>query len=330
MTTTPTQQMTTTFSESSSLFRPRPVFQRRRDWLFIWATRIAVFFSAFLLLWIALEIGIQALPAIRKFGLGFFWGTTWDPVVNDYGAWPQIYGTLVTSLIALIVGVPLSFGISIFLSEDFLPKPLRTALIIVVELLAAIPSVVYGIWGLFIFIPFFRPIQMFLFQHFNWLPIFSTPPVGPGMLTSGVVLGIMIIPIITAIAREMLVSVPPELRAAAYAMGATRWEAIFGVVLPAAIGGLLGAVVLGLGRALGETMAVAMLIGNARGISISLLAPASNIPALLANEFAEAGPEQVAALMYLAFILLVITLVVNIAAELMIRRVKFALTASWE
>ncbi len=322
--------MTTTFSESSSLFRPRPVFQRRRDWLFIWATRIAVFFSALLLLWIALEIGIQSLPAIQKFGLGFFWGTTWDPVENNYGAWPQIYGTLVTSLIALIVGVPFSFGISIFLSEDFLPRSLRTALIIVVELLAAIPSVVYGIWGLFIFIPFFRPIQMFLFQNFGWLPIFSTPPVGPGMLTAGVVLGIMIIPIITAIAREVLVAVPPELRAAAYAMGATRWEAIFGVVLPAAIGGMLGAVVLGLGRALGETMAVAMLIGNARGISISLLAPASNIPALLANEFAEAGPEQVAALMYVALILLAVTLVVNIAAELMIRRVKFVLTASRE
>lgn len=150
------------------------------------------------------------------------------------------------------------------------------------------------------------------------------------MLTAGVVLGIMIIPIITAIAREVLVAVPPELRAAAYAMGATRWEAIFGVVLPAAIGGMLGSVVLGLGRALGETMAVAMLIGNARGISVSLLAPASNIPALLANEFAEAGPEQVAALMYVALILLAITLVVNIAAELMIRRVKFALTASRE
>ncbi len=323
--------MATTFSsESSSLFRPRPVFQRRRDAVFIWATRIAVFFSAFLLLWIALEIGKDSLPAIQKFGLGFFWGTTWDPVENIYGAWPQIYGTLVTSLIALIVGVPFSFGISIFLSEDFLPKSLRTALIIVVELLAAIPSVVYGIWGLFIFIPFFRPIQMFLFQNFRWLPIFSTPPVGPGMLTAGVVLGIMIVPIITAIAREVLVAVPPELRAAAYAMGATRWEAIFGVVLPAAIGGMLGAVVLGLGRALGETMAVAMLIGNARGISVSLLAPASNIPALLANEFAEAGPEQVAALMYVALILLAITLVVNIAAELMIRRVKFVLTASRE
>ncbi len=323
--------MATTFSsESSSLFRPRPVFQRRRDAVFIWATRIAVFFSAFLLLWIALEIGKDSLPAIQKFGLGFFWGTTWDPVENIYGAWPQIYGTLVTSLIALIVGVPFSFGISIFLSEDFLPKSLRTALIIVVELLAAIPSVVYGIWGLFIFIPFFRPVQMFLFENFGWLPIFSTPPAGPGMLTAGVVLGIMIIPIITAIAREVLVAVPPELRAAAYAMGATRWEAIFGVVLPAAIGGLLGAVVLGLGRALGETMAVAMLIGNARGISVSLLAPASNIPALLANEFAEAADEQVSALMYMALILLAVTLVVNIAAELMIRRIKFALTASRE
>ncbi len=323
--------MATTFSsESSSLFRPRPVFQRRRDAVFVWATRIAVFFSAFLLLWIAFEIGKDSLPAIQKFGLGFFWGTTWDPVENNYGAWPQIYGTLVTSLIALIVGVPFSIGISIFLSEDFLPKSLRAALIIVVELLAAIPSVVYGIWGLFIFVPFFRPIQMFLYENFNWLPIFSTPPAGPGMLTAGVVLGIMIIPIITAITREVLVAVPPELRAAAYAMGATRWEAIFGVVLPAAIGGILGAVVLGLGRALGETMAVAMLIGNARGISVSLLAPASNIPALLANEFAEAADEQVSALMYMALILLVITLVVNIAAELMIRRIKFALTASRE
>ncbi|WP_414423986.1 phosphate ABC transporter permease subunit PstC [Synechococcus sp. R6-5] len=322
--------MNTFFSDSSSMFRPRPVFQRRRDQVFIWATRIAVFFSAFLLLWIALEIGIQSLPAIDRFGLSFFWNTTWDPVEDIYGAWPQIYGTLVTSLIALIVGVPFSFGISIFLSEDFLPKSLRLALIIVVELLAAIPSVVFGIWGLFVFIPFFRPVQMFLYENFNWLPIFSTPPIGPGMLTAGVVLGIMIIPIITAIAREVLVAVPPELRAAAYAMGATRWEAIFGVVLPAAIGGMLGAVVLGLGRALGETMAVAMLIGNARGIRVSLLAPASNIPALLASEFAEAADEQISALMYAALILLVITLVVNIIAELMVRRVKFALTASRE
>ncbi|MCJ2541459.1 phosphate ABC transporter permease subunit PstC [Thermostichus vulcanus] len=322
--------MTTTLPDSPPQFRPRVVFQRRRDQVFIWATRIAVFFSAFLLLWIALEITRQALPAIGKFGLGFLWNTTWDPVEDNYGAWPQIYGTLVSSLIALIIGIPFSFGIAIFLSEDFLPKPLRLTLIIVVELLAAIPSVVFGIWGLFVFIPFFRPIQMVLFERFNWIPIFSTPPVGPGMLTAGVVLGIMIVPIITAIAREVLVAVPPELRAAAYSMGATRWEAIFGVVLPAAIGGMLGAVVLGLGRAMGETMAVAMLIGNSRSINISILAPASNIPALLANEFGEASDQQISALMYAALILLVVTLLVNIVAEWMVRRVKLALTASQE
>ncbi len=322
--------MTVTASESQSVFLPKSAFQRRRDWVFVWATRIAVFFSAFLLLWLSLEIGIQALPAIQKFGLRFFWSATWDPVENNYGAWAQIYGTLVSSLIALIVGIPFSFGISIFLSEDFLPKPLRLALTIVVELLAAIPSVVFGIWGLFVFIPFFRPIQMAIYERLNWIPLFSTPPIGPGMLTAGVVLGIMIIPIITAIAREVLVSVPPELRAAAYAMGATRWEAIFGVVLPAAIGGMLGAVVLGLGRAMGETMAVAMLIGNSRSISISLFAPASNIPALLANEFGEAGGEQIAALMYAALILLLVTLLVNVIAEWLVRSVKFALTASRE
>ncbi|MEN9261824.1 MAG: phosphate ABC transporter permease subunit PstC [Thermostichus sp. HHBFW_bins_43] len=320
--------MTTILPESASQLRPRVVFQRRRDQVFVWATRIAVFFSAFLLLWIALEITRQALPAIGKFGLGFLWNTTWDPVEDNYGAWPQIYGTLVSSLIALIVGIPFSFGIAIFLSEDFLPKPLRLTLIIVVELLAAIPSVVFGIWGLFVFIPFFRPVQMVLFERLNWIPIFSTPPIGPGMLTAGVVLGIMIIPIITAIAREVLTAVPPELRAAAYSMGATRWEAIFGVVLPAAIGGMLGAVVLGLGRAMGETMAVAMLIGNSRNISISILAPASNIPALLANEFGEASDQQISALMYAALILLLVTLLVNVVAEWLVRRVKFALTAS--
>lgn len=320
--------MTATLPDSASQFRPRVVFQRRRDQVFIWATRIAVFFSAFLLLWIALEITRQALPAIGKFGLGFLWNTTWDPVEDNYGAWPQIYGTLVSSLIALIVGIPFSFGIAIFLSEDFLPKRLRLALIIVVELLAAIPSVVFGIWGLFVFIPFFRPIQMVLFERLNWIPIFSTPPIGPSMLTAGVVLGIMIVPIITAIAREVLTAVPPELRAAAYSMGATRWEAIFGVVLPAAIGGMLGAVVLGLGRAMGETMAVAMLIGNSRSINISILAPASNIPALLANEFAEASDQQIAALMYVALLLLLVTLLVNIVAEWLVRRVRFALTAS--
>jgi phosphate transport system permease protein len=322
--------MTATSFNKHSEFQPQAAFQRRRDQVFVWATRIAVFFSAFLLLWISVEISRQALPAIGKFGLGFLWSTTWDPVEDNYGAWPQIYGTLVSSIIALIVGIPFSFGISIFLSENFLPKPLRLALIIVVELLAAIPSVVFGIWGLFVFIPFFRPIQMFLFEHFNWIPFFSTPPIGPGMLTAGIVLGIMIIPIITAIAREVLVAVPPELRAAAYSMGATRWEAIFGVVLPAAIGGMLGAVVLGLGRAMGETMAVAMLIGNSRNINISILAPASNIPALLANEFGEASDQQIAALMYAALILLVVTLFVNIIAELLVRRVKLALTASQE
>jgi phosphate transport system permease protein len=191
-----------------------------------------------------------------------------------------------------------------------------------VELLAAIPSVVYGIWGIFVLIPFLTPLEQWLHNTFGWLPIFSTPPSGPGMFPAGVILTVMILPIITAISRDSLASLPPELRQASLGLGATRWETLFRVLIPAAFSGIVGAIMLALGRAMGETMAVTMLIGNANQFNASLLAPANTIASLLANQFAEASGLQVAALMYAGLVLFFITLIVNVFAELIVRQVK--------
>ena len=234
----------------------------------------------------------------------------------------MIYGTIVSSAIALLIAVPLGVGTAIFLSEDFLPLQIRTALVFLVELLAAIPSVVYGLWGIAVLIPIITNIGKFLNGTFGWLPIFSTPPVGPGMLPAGVILGIMTLPIITAISRDSLASLPPELRQASLGLGATRWTTIFRVLVPAAFSGIVGGIMLGLGRAMGETMAATLLIGNSNQLSASLLAPANTIASLMANQFAEASGLQVAALMYTGLILFILTLIVNILAEWIVSRVR--------
>lgn len=302
--------------------RSRSGTEKSLDQAFIWLTRVLGIGVGVILLVIALTVAYRAFPAIQKYGLGFLFSSNWNPVKEEYGALPMIYGTIVSSAIALLIAVPLGVGTAIFLSEDFLPLQIRTALVFLVELLAAIPSVVYGLWGIAVLIPIITNIGKFLNGTFGWLPIFSTPPVGPGMLPAGVILGIMTLPIITAISRDSLASLPPELRQASLGLGATRWTTIFRVLVPAAFSGIVGGIMLGLGRAMGETMAATLLIGNSNQLSASLLAPANTIASLMANQFAEASGLQVAALMYTGLILFILTLIVNILAEWIVSRVR--------
>jgi len=273
---------------------------------FVWLARILAFAVLATLIWMVVIVTLEAWPAIAKYGLGFLTSSGWAPNREEYGALPHIYGTLVSSLIALILAVPVGLGVAIFLSEDYLPPNIQQGISFLVELLAAIPSVVYGLCGVFVVIPLLRPIGV------N----------GPCLLASSVVLAIMILPTIAVLARDALLNVPDILRQGAYGLGATRWETILRVLLPAAFSGIVGAIMLALGRALGETMAVTMLIGNNPKISFSLFAPASSIAGLLANQFAEADGMQVYALMYAALILFALTLVVNMLAEVLIRRVQ--------
>ncbi len=296
--------------------------ERKLDSGFIWLTRIFGWGIVTILVLIALPIAQQALPAYREFGLGFLFNSAWDPVNKSYGAFPMIYGTLVSSIIALSISVPLGLGTAIFLSEDFIAPGIRRILTFLVELLAAIPSVVYGLWGIFVLIPFLRPIQMFFYKTLGWIPFFSTPPAGPGMFPAGVILAIMTLPIITAISRDSLASLPPDLRQASIGLGATRWVTIFQVLIPAAFSGIVGGIMLGLGRAMGETMAATMIIGNSNNVNISLFAPGNTIASLMANQFAEASGLQVSALMYAGIVLFVLTLLVNILAQWIVSQVQ--------
>ncbi len=222
----------------------------------------------------------------------------------------------------MLIAVPLGVGAAIFLSEDFIPSNIRTVLVFLVELLAAIPSVVYGLWGIFVLIPITKAIGIWLHSNLGWIPIFSTEPAGPGMFPAGVILSIMILPIIIAISRDSLAALPPDLRQASMGLGATRWETIFRVLIPAAISGIVGGVMLALGRAMGETMAATMIIGNANKLSFSILDPANTIASLMANQFAEASGLQVSALMYAGLVLMILTLIVNIGAEYIVKKIK--------
>ncbi len=300
----------------------RSDFEQKIDRVFLGFTYVFAVGIGLILVTIAVVIFKDSLPAIAKFNVGFLFSSSWNPVINDFGAWPVIYGTIVCSIIALLIAVPLGIGTAIFLSENFIPVNVRTVLVFLIELLAAIPSVVYGLWGIFVLIPFLRPISVWLNGNLGWIPIFGTSPTGPGMLPAGIVLSIMILPIITAISRDSLASLPPELRQASLGLGATRWETIFKVLIPAAFSGIVGGIMLGLGRAMGETMAATMIIGNSNTVSASILAPANTIASLLANQFAEATGLQVSALMYAALVLMILTLIVNVLADLIVSRVK--------
>jgi len=276
----------------------------------------------FLILVILGVLFVGALPALRRFGPSFLWTSTWDPVAELYGAAPMIVGTLLSSFVALLIAVPLALGVAIFLTE-FAPRWLRQPVAFLVELLAAIPSVVYGLWGIFVLIPFLRTVVVPpLKAVLGWTPFLQGAFYGNSLLAGGVILAIMIVPYIAAVSREVLLAVPASQREAALAMGATRWEAVRSAVLPYGRAGLIGAIILGLGRALGETMAVTMLIGNRHDIGISLLQPAYTMAAALANEFNEATTSMYrSALFEVGLVLFVLTVVVNAIARFLIWRV---------
>jgi len=329
-------------AEAAATTQEPTATQRLTDKVFRRCCQACAGLILLLVLFIVVRIALAAVPAIREHGIGFLTGTTWDPNQGRFAILPEIWGTLYTSLLALLFGSVFGIAAAIYLSEGFLgqltydvlkklhlelnpvflrlPAQLEGMLKNLVELLAAIPSVVYGLWGLFVVIPRIRPVCGWLNAKLSFIPFFSTPLAGPGVLPASIVLAIMILPTVTAIGRHALVSVPPKLRMAAYGLGATRWETILGVILPTAARGIFGGIVLAFGRALGETMALAMLVGNANQIKLSLFSPANTLAALLANSFPEAGPKQVTVLMYAALVLLAITLAVNIAGSLILQR----------
>jgi phosphate transport system permease protein len=272
-----------------------------------------------LLAGITAELIVKAMPSIRHFGLSFLTSTEWDPATDQYGALPFIYGTAVSSAIALIIAAPLSLGVALCLSE-MAPRWLGRKLGFLVELLAAIPSVVYGLWAIYVLGPWLRDwIEPALSRYFGFIPLFAGPQVAVGMLTAGVVLAIMVLPYIAAVCTDVFRVVPQSQREAAFALGATKWEMVRMAVLPYGASGIIGAVVLGLGRALGETIAVAMVIGNRPVISVSLFAPSSTLASVIANEFVEAMTElNVAALIELGLVLLVFGLMLNVIARVLV------------
>jgi phosphate transport system permease protein len=275
----------------------------------VWAAASVILL---LVAYIVFELGRQAFPAMLQFGVKFLYSTTWDVQATEFGILPEIWGTLYSSLLALLIGGVLGIAIAIFLTQDFLDHRLSTVFRTIVEMLAAIPSVVYGLWGIYVLIPLIRPGANWLHDTLGWFPLFGTSLSGPGMAPAALVLAVMILPTVAAISVDAFRRVPYKVKEAAYGMGTTRWEAILKVMLPSASSGILAALVLGFGRALGETMALAMLIGNSNQISLSLFAPANTLASLLASSFPEAGPVEVQALMYAALALLAITLLVNI------------------
>lgn len=293
------------------------------DRIFEWLTlamALAVIVLVFLVGW---QLARGASGAIQKFGFHFLTTSTWDPVAEQYGALPFIYGTAVSSLIALIIAVPLSIATAVYLTE-LAPLWLRQPLVSLIEMLAAIPSVILGLWGIFVMIPWLRAYPFPLLQRlFGWTPLFSGPIYGVSMLAGGIIIAIMILPIITSVSREILRSVPNLQREAAYALGATRWEVTRIAVLSYAKKGLFGATILGLGRALGETMAVTMVIGNTPQIKASLFAPGYTLASVIANEFTEATTDMyLQALFEIGLVLFGITIVANLLAQLLLRSLR--------
>ncbi|MCB1063364.1 MAG: phosphate ABC transporter permease subunit PstC [Verrucomicrobiae bacterium] len=296
----------------SSASRPPSAFDSASDIIFrrlAWTCAALIIGLVAYILW---ALGIQALPAIGEHGIGFVTGTTWHASQDAFGILPEIWGTLYSSLLALLIGGLFGITIAIFLTQDFIHHRLASVFRTIVEMLAAIPSVVYGLWGIFVVIPLIKPIAAWLHETLGWFPLFSTDLAGPGLAPAVLVLAIMILPTVAAISVDALRRIPYKVKEAAYGMGTTKWEAILKVMLPSSSSGLLAALVLGFGRALGETMALAMLIGNSNQISLSLFSPANTLASLLASNFPEAGKLEVQALMYAALVLLAITLIVNI------------------
>ncbi len=287
----------------------------------------AAWFVLILLLAIAASMAWGGRLAFETFGIGFITSSDWDAVGGHFGALVPIYGTLVTSAIAMLIAVPVSIGIALFLTE-IAPRWTRGPIAVAIELLAAIPSIIYGMWGLFVFAPFMAAnVEPWLNDHLGASPLigplFSGPPIGIGMLTAGIVLGIMVIPFVASVAREVFSAIPPALRESAVALGSTRWEILSRVTLPYTRSAIIGAIFLGLGRALGETMAVTFVLGNAHALSPSLLMPSNSIAAAIANEFTEADTDLYrSALIALGFLLFVVTFIVLTIAKLMLMRLN--------
>jgi len=311
--------MAATLPPPAIVLRPAPG-GRWADQTFRWLAWLAAAVLLALIVLVGWELYRGARLAVGHFGLQFFTSSRWDPVSDVYGALPFIYGTLVSSLIALVIAVPLGVATALFLTE-MAPQVLRQPVITLIEMLAAVPSVIFGLWGIFVMVPWLRDhLFPWLKHYFGFLPLFTGPIYGVSMLAGGIVIAIMILPIVTSVSREILRSVPNLQREAAYALGATHWEVIRIAVISYARRGLFGAAVLGLGRALGETMAVTMVIGNRPQIAASLFAPGYTLASVIANEFAEATSDlYLNALFELGLVLLAITILVNILAQLMLR-----------
>jgi phosphate transport system permease protein len=301
--------------------------QRLQDAAFRGTTQLFALGVLVLLGGVMVALAAGALPVFEKFGWRFLTSDAWNPVTENFGALPAVYGTLVTSVVAMLIGIPLAFGIAVFLTE-LCPPALRRPIGTLIELLAAIPSIIYGIWGLFVLAPFLQgTVQPFLIDTLGEVPIlgalFAGPPLGLGVLTAGVILGFMVLPFIASVMRDVFSTVPPMLRESAYGVGATTSEVVRHIVLPYTRTGVIGGIMLGLGRALGETMAVTFVIGNAHRIKASLLAPGTTISATLANEFTEAvGDLYTSSLFALGFILFVITFIVLAVAKIMLLRLE--------
>jgi len=305
-------------SAPSKMSPPSRFGDKAFEWLTL-GMALVVILLVFLIGW---QLAYGSSLAIQKFGLRFLTTSTWDPVAEEFGALPFIYGTLVSSLIALIIAVPLSIGTAVYLTE-LAPLWIRQPIISLIEMLAAIPSVILGLWGIFVMIPWLRDYPFpILKKLFGWTPFFTGPIYGPSMLAGGIIIAVMILPIITSVSREILRSVPDLQREAAYAMGATRWEVTRIAVLSYARKGLFGAVILGLGRALGETMAVTMVIGNTPQIAASLFQPGYTLASVIANEFTEATTDvYLQALFEIGLVLFGVTILVNLLAQLLLKTI---------
>jgi len=309
-------------SSSAGLFTTRRKLADRIGDPLLWGLAgLASVFGVGLLVWIAITVFQKADPAIVKYGFGFLVSKGWDPVAEHFGALDFIWGTLESSALALIIAAPISIAIALYLTE-LASHTVRRPIAILVELLAAIPSVILGLWGILVFGPFLNDhLEPALQNVLGWIPLFSGTPSPYGMLNAALILTIMVVPIVSAIAREVFETTPHDLKEAAYALGATRWEMVRMVILPYGRAGVTGAMILGLGRALGEAIAVTQVIGNTPGIHVSLFAPAASLAAQVASEYQGATTRlQASALIYLAAILLVISLIVNIVARLIVRR----------
>jgi phosphate transport system permease protein len=315
-------------SEASPPFDPHAAQVRKfklQDLLFHQVTLVFAFIVLAALVGILISLALEALPVLKQFGPAFLWTNVWNVPEDQYGALSAIYGTVVTSIIALVIAVPVSFGIALFLTETcpvWLRRPLGTA----IELLAGVPSIIYGIWGLFVFAPLFAEhVQPHLQAALGDVPViggwFAGPPIGIGILTAGIVLSLMVIPFVASVMRDVFETVPPPLKESAYGVGCTTWEVVVNVVLPYTRVGVIGGIMLGLGRALGETMAVTFVIGNANRIVGSLFAPGTSIASTLANEFGEADPGlHISALFALGLVLFIITFIVLAISQWLIKR----------